>query len=348
MVTEYDEKIEGVSLVKIAYFYLTEQGRQLVEKMAQKKPGDMFGKAKFKKNMKKAFETYDALVCVMATGIVVRTIASVISEKTKDPAVLVLDQNGDFVISLLSGHIGGANELAGEIADITGGQAVITTATDVAQKLAFDVFAKKNGLGIENIEVLKWISGALVDGKCVDVIANEPIPDIYGEQIKKVSVPGDNPLVVIDESLYVETKQPVLYLRPKNISVGVGCTKDREEEAISEALRIVLMEEKILSCRIANIATIPLKAKEKGILALAKEYDVPLKIIPKEKVERLDFESLNINQSAFVKDTTGVPSVSTACAYVASFKGTIIRDKAKFKGVTIALAKRENRIFPAL
>lgn len=326
---------------------MTKRGEELAEEISRKKPGDIFGKEDFKENMKEAFSSYDALICIMATGIVVRTLAPLLIHKTKDPAVLVLDQNGNYVISLLSGHIGGANELAKEIASCTGGQAVLTTATDVAGKLAFDVFAKKNQLGIENIEMLKWISGALVDGKCVDVIANEPIPYIFDEQIRKVEKPGENPLVVIDENLYIETKNPVLYLRPKNISIGVGCTKNREAEAISQALKTVLREEKILPCRVANIATIPLKSKEEGIIALAREYQVPLKIIPKEKIEALDFDSLNIHQSAFVKSATGLPSVSTACAYLASYKGRIIRDKVKFKGITIAIAKKENKIYSA-
>lgn len=331
--------------MKVAYFYLTVQGEDLAKKLCQKKSGDLFGKEKFRETMQSAFQTHDALICIMATGIVVRTLAPLLVHKTKDPAVLVLDQEGNYVISLLSGHIGGANALAKEIASYTGGEAVLTTATDVSGKLAFDIFAKKNQLGIENIENLKWISGALVDGKCVDVIANEPIPDIFDEQIKKVEQPGDNPLVVIDETLLVDANVPVLYLRPKNISVGVGCTKNREPKAISEALKTVLKEEKIHPCRIANIATIPLKSKEEGILALAREYRVPLKIIPKEKVESLDFDRLNIHQSAFVKNTTGLPSVSTACAYLASYKGKIIKDKAKFKGVTIAIAKKENKIY---
>lgn len=333
--------------MKIAYFYLTTQGKTLAEKLSQQKPGDLFGKENFKETMQTAFQTYDALICIMATGIVVRTLAPLLMHKTKDPAVLVLDQEGNYVISLLSGHIGGANELAKEIATYTDGEPVLTTATDVSGKLAFDVFAKKNQLGIENIEMLKWISGALVDGKRIDVIANEPIPDIFDEQIKRVEHQGDNPLVVIDETLHIDTNIPVLYLRPKNISIGVGCTKNREPKAISEALKTVLREEKIHPCRIANIATIPLKSKEEGILALAREYKVPLKIIPKEKIESLDFDRLNINQSTFVKTTTGLPSVSTACAYLASYKGKIIRDKVKFKGITIAVAKKENKIYSA-
>ncbi len=335
----------NVRQLKIAYFYLTSEGEKLAKKLSQRKQGYIFGKENFKENMREAFAHYDALICIMATGIVVRTLAPLLCHKTKDPAVLVLDQNGKYVISLLSGHIGGANELAKEMASYTGGEAVITTATDVSKKLSFDVFAKKNELGIENIEVLKFISGALVDGKNVDVIANEPIPNIFNEQIKKVKEPGENPLVVIDEMLYVDAKTPVLYLRPKNISVGVGCTKERDANAISEALKIVLKEEKIHPCRVANIATIPLKAKEKGIIALAKEYNVPLKIIPKEKIEELDMDSLNMNQSAFVKKTTGLPSVSTASAYLASYRGDIIRDKVKFKGITIAVAKKRKRIF---
>lgn len=125
-----------------AYFYLTDEGGKLAHKLAAAHPGDIYNKENFKENLRAGFGKYDSLVCIMATGIVVRILAPLIVHKTSDPAVVVLDQKGKHAISLLSGHLGGANDLAREMASISGGEAVITTATDVAGELSFDTFAK--------------------------------------------------------------------------------------------------------------------------------------------------------------------------------------------------------------
>lgn len=323
---------------KIAYFYLTSQGQELAGKLCKQVPGTMYGKDDFKKNMREAFQTCDALVCIMATGIVVRTLAPMLIHKASDPAVVVFDQKGQFAISLLSGHLGGANELTGRLARICGAIPVITTATDVEKKISFDVFAKKHHLAIENIQNLKYISSQVVEGGRVDVITDRDY-DIFNEQIHKVEQPGQYPLVVIDERKRVSTNQPVLYLRPRTIAVGVGCKRDMDGDAICDALQTVLEEEGISPLSVKSIATIGLKANEPGITKLAKTYEVPLVIVEDQDIKGLDFESLGIARSGFVETTTGVPSVSTACAYLTSEKKTIIRDKVKFKGITIALAK---------
>ena len=131
-----------------AYFYLTGEGEQLARRLAASHPGALYNKENFKANLQEAFHKYDYLVCIMATGIVVRILAPLIVHKTSDPGVVVLDQKGRYAISLLSGHLGGANDLAREMAAISGGEAVITTATDVAGELSFDTFAKNHHMAI--------------------------------------------------------------------------------------------------------------------------------------------------------------------------------------------------------
>ena len=117
--------------MKTAYFWLTPQGKQLAEQLQAHFGGTVEPKADFAEAVRRAFADCDALVFVMATGIVVRTIAPLVQSKASDPAVLVLDQRGKHVISLLSGHLGGANAMAEQAAAYLGGEAVITTATDV-------------------------------------------------------------------------------------------------------------------------------------------------------------------------------------------------------------------------
>ena len=344
-----------------AYLYLTDEGGKLAHKLAAAHPGDIYNKENFKENLRAGFGRYDSLVCIMATGIVVRILAPLIVHKTSDPAVVVLDQKGKYAISLLSGHLGGANDLAREMAVISDGEAVITTATDVAGELSFDTFAKKHDMAIENIGQLKHISGALLSGKKVNVFTDKNAAELYPELAKEqkrgmiailplseffktYAIESNIPAVVIDERLFVSNSTvpqaaPVLYLRPRTICAGIGCKRNMEQKPIEEALLQTLKEEGIHPFSLKCIATIPLKSDEPGIIGTAANLNVPLQIIPTEEIENLDISQLGIQTSEFVASQTGVLSVSTACSYLASSKGTILRDKAKYKGITIALSK---------
>lgn len=382
-----------------AYFYLTDEGGRLAHKLAAAHPGDIYNKENFKENLREGFQKYDSLVCIMATGIVVRILAPLIVHKTSDPAVVVLDQKGKHAISLLSGHLGGANDLAREMAAISGGEAVITTATDVAGELSFDTFAKKYDMAIENIGQLKYISGAFLSGKKVNVFTDKNVEKLYPELIEEQtrgsihifslsefckvyknnstateSIKPDTaeetaiPAVVIDEGFALDTNStvqsekivdisvaekevsatmtsvsmiPVLYLRPRTICAGIGCKRNMEQKPIEEALLQTLKEEGIHPLALKCIATIPLKSDEPGIIGTAENLHVPLKIIPTEEIEALDISKLGIATSEFVASQTGVLSVSTACSYIASERGVILRDKAKYKGITIALSRME-------
>lgn len=372
-----------------AYFYLTDESEQLAQKLAATHPGDLYNKENFKANLQEAFHKYDYLVCIMATGIVVRILAPLIVHKTSDPGVVVLDQKGRYAISLLSGHLGGANDLASEMAAISGGEAVITTATDVAGELSFDTFAKKHHMAIENIGQLKHISGALLAGKSIRVITDRTYAELTvrkpaaagaaghhsgdsntAEKIQTLTVQeakehlsqytanytedtgssnGDLareealPTVVIDEGFTFPSTPafPVLYLRPRTICAGIGCKRNMDAASIEEALLTVLKKEGISPLSLKCISTIPLKADEPGILTTAEHLHVPVQIVSTADIEALDIDTLGIQTSDFVAEQTGVLSVSTASAYLASGKGRILRDKVKFKGITVALCQVE-------
>lgn len=397
--------------MKTAYFYLTDEGGKLAHKLAASHPGDLYNKENFKENLQTGFNNYDSLVCIMATGIVVRILAPLLVHKTSDPAVVVLDQKGRHAISLLSGHLGGANALAREMAELSGGEAVITTATDVAGQLSFDTFAKKHDMAIQNIGELKHISGALLSGKKVNVFTDKNIGELYPELVEEQkrgtihifslseffkiyntlpvktetiktddTKPNDinptnirtfpTPAVIIDEGFSLDinfASQPdnasdtvstptsitpealsatpvlssvsILYLRPRTICAGIGCKRNMEQKPIEEALLQTLKEEEIHPLSLKCIATIPLKSDEPGIIGTAANLNIPLQIIPTEQIEVLNINQLGIATSEFVASKTGVLSVSTACSYLASGKGEILRDKAKYKGITIALSK---------
>ena len=348
-----------------AYFYLTPEGKRLAEKLSASRPGPLFGKENFKENLQKGFLEYDYLVCIMATGIVVRILAPLISHKTSDPGVVVLDQRGRYAISLLSGHLGGANDLAREMAAVSGGQPVITTATDVAGELSFDTFAKKYSMAIENIGVLKQISGALLEGRSVNVVTDLPLDEGSWPELTRGIDEGKFhlcptglaassghyylssalPTVVIHEGFSFSEEQmkslaaPVLYLRPRTICAGIGCKRNMDGDPIREALLATLKKEGLSPLSLKCISTIPLKADEPGILSTAEELNVPLVVIPTEEIEKLDIDRLGINRSEYVEQHTGVLSVSTASSYLAAGRGEILVDKAKFKGITVALSR---------
>lgn len=339
-----------------------------------------------------AWNRYDGLVFIMASGIVVRTIAPLLKSKTSDPAVIVMDSDGRFVISLLSGHLGGANALAGALAKVSGGQAVITTGTDVAGTLAFDVLAKENHCLIENIKELKYISGAMIERLSVDVYCPYPVRFQMPENVRLYTgdtYTGDTYVgdiytgdtyanatnvdkcaggiinsgatsntkvsaasaVIIGhkftfESLETEiTYKNVLYLRPKNLCIGVGCKRNISFQAMEDAFVRFMELNRIIPGEVAGLATIALKKDEPAILQLAKKYGLPLHIIEDEAIKALEKNGA-VSTSEFVKKTTGVGAVSEGSALAlaerlatASDRAVLIRPKTKYDGITFALAE---------
>ncbi len=184
---------------------------------------------------------YRALVFIMATGIVVRQIAPLLKHKTRDPAVVVLDERGQYVISLVSGHLGGANRLAETIARITGGQAVITTASDVQKRPAIDLIAQKLGLEIENPEMLAGVARRILEDEPVWLYDPDRrlAPALEGE-VKVVRLEEWAKLPDCDQEhagIWVsEYLAPAgsrcLLLRPQNLVVGVGCNRGTPVEEI--------------------------------------------------------------------------------------------------------------------
>lgn len=325
--------------MKIGYFSLTSQGRALAHQLNEKRAGIIFEKENFKSNVEAAWETCDALVFIMAAGIVVRTIAPLVRKKTLDPAVVVMDQKGAFAISLLSGHLGGANALAVEMAKISRGLPVITTATDVEGVLAFDIFAQENDLEIINIEAMKYISNAMVENRRVDLVTGLEINGQLPKNLFRMGKPGINPAVTVGyrKPEGIREGTPVLELASRQLVLGIGCKRDRDPEDILDAFRDFVRSERIYTASICRIATIELKKDEPGILNLARQLDVPVVIVDEDAINDLESERI-VETSDFVRKVTGVGSVSEASAYVASGCGELLKGKTKYKGITFALA----------
>jgi len=290
------------------------------------------------------FNKYEKIVFIMALGIVVRTIAPLIKSKMSDPAVIVMDEKGKYVISVLSGHVGGANKASKEIAKIIGGIPVITTSTDVNNVISFDVFAAENNCQIENLGNLKYISAELVNGGKITLYSDCKINGSVPDNIDLISTfSNDNlfrHLVVLSNRTVITPKAgKVLYVRPKNLVLGIGCKRNTSKEQIKIAI-IDLMNKNNKSLKsIKCLVTIDLKNDEQGLLEFCNEMNIELKIIPLQDIKNIEE---NYTCSDFVKGKVGVASVAEPCSVLGSINGRLICKKTIYQGITLALSEEES------
>jgi cobalt-precorrin 5A hydrolase len=289
------------------------------------------------------FDKYNEIILIMACGIAVRAIAPYIKGKTVDPAVVVLDEKGRHVISLLSGHIGGANKLAKEVASITGGTPVITTSTDVNGVISFDMFAVKNRCVIENIQELKYISSELVNSGKVHLYSDYDIEGIFGDNVVKYETGNGfvGHAVVISSRTGLELKAgKVLYIRPKNLVLGIGCRKGTGKEAIESAVLDFMQRNNRSMSSIKCMATVDLKEDEQGLIEFCQSCGIYLNVVTREDIRAVEG---NFTASLFVRESTGVSSVAEPCAVLSGKNAVLICPKTVYKGITLALAEEEKR-----
>ncbi len=292
------------------------------------------------------FNRHAGHIFIMSTGIVVRAIATLIQHKTVDPAVVVIDDNGRFVISLLSGHIGGANRLANDVAGILGAIPVVTTATDVNRKPAIDVIATEKGLKIENPRAIKAVSMALLTDEPVAV--HDPWRWLENSLPGAICFSGTTSgetwalpdqmaagIFVADTICRLPSR--VLVLRPPSLVAGIGCNRDTPKEEIRDLLFGTLAQFGLAPDSIYAITTIDLKSDEAGLVDLAADLNVPLKFFSKNKLNQVkDIPT----PSAMVAKHVGVKSVCEAAAILASQNGQLIVPKQNTRNVTVAIARR--------
>ena len=281
------------------------------------------------------FRTRDVLIFIGAVQIAVRLIAPFIGSKTTDPAVLVLDEKGQYCIPILSGHIGGANEMAERIAEMAGALPVITTATDIRGKWAIDVFARKNHLYIEDMQKAKQISAKILEGKTVVAAIESGRDSIEGtvpEEVKIVPETYENPDIYI--GIYErKLSSHVLRLIPQRITVGIGCRRGTSAEQIEQLVDKILKESHINKKSIGRIASIDLKKDEEGLLIFCNKYNIEPEFYPAEELKKVEGE---FSVSTFVKKVTGVDNV---CERSAVYTGGTLRIRKQAEnGVTAAFA----------
>ncbi len=286
---------------------------------------------------KDGFRNADALIFVCAAGIAVRAIAPWVKSKTTDPAVLVVDEQAKFVIPLLSGHIGGANELAAALADALSAVPVVTTATDLHGLFAVDVFAAKHHLHISDMQLAKAVSAALLKKEPVGFFSAVPIA---GELPNGLTLNNAALGIAVAERPIATPFEKTLFLTPRRYCVGLGCRKGKDAAALSAFVAEQLEAANVPKEAVFCLASIDLKKDEAGILALAEAMRVPFFTYTAAELQAVDGA---FSRSAFVESQTGTDNVCERAAVKAAGGPLIIRKIAR-DGMTFALAKREEEI----
>jgi cobalt-precorrin 5A hydrolase len=288
----------------------------------------------------------------MASGIVVRMIAPLLEGKDQDPAIVVMDDAGRFAVSLLSGHLGGANRLAEQCALASGATAVITTATDVHELPSFDMLAKELGWVIDDLSRVKILNCLLLEGREIGVVDPTGQVERYVSGRGKLSCHSDyhsalhcnaaGYLFVTNRVIPSECASPnLLILRPRNLVLGIGCNSGTASEEIEEVVLANLEKLSLSPKSICCLASAAAKRSEPGLLAFAKKY----------RISTTFYESAELNSvpspsppSAHAYEAIGAAGVAEPAALLASGNGTLLLNKVKSGNVTLAIAEIQVRI----
>ncbi len=333
--------------MNISIISFTDRGRALSGRIAENLPVDcvtQYARAEgfepyvsVRAFAQRAMAEDDAVIFVGAAGIAVRAIAPFVRGKDVDPAVLVLDENGRFVIPLLSGHIGGANRLAQLLAARLDAQAVITTATDGRGVFAADSWAVSHGCAVRNVDAIRFLSGALLRGETVGLRSAFPISGALPDGVRTDVQPESGMDISIyeqEQDLFLHT----LYIIPRIVHVGVGCRRGMEPGRLRAWAEEMLRAQRIDVRAVSSVASIDLKADEPAVRALAQAWGVPARFYTAQELEQAPGA---FPPSAFVRRTTGTDNVCQRAAACASQNGRCLLEKTAHDGMTISLYQEQ-------
>ena len=290
---------------------------------------------------------YGGFVFIMATGIVVRTIAPLLQAKDRDPAVVVLDDAGRFAVSLLSGHIGGANALAKRCAELVGSIPVITTATDANDLPSFDMLAKENGWSIDDLSRVKLLNALLLEGKEIAVVDRGDVVRNYcagkgqlsfHEDFAHALMSGASGQLVVTNRVLPRRHmgERTLVLRPRNLCLGIGCNRGTSAEEIETVVTANLERLSLSFKSVQCIASARAKEDEVGLLAFAGKFSTQILFFESEELNEVEVPS---PPSAHAFSAIGATGVAEPAALLASGGGRLLLHKIKDGNVTLAIAE---------
>lgn len=303
------------------------------------------------------FSRYDGLVYVMAVGIVVRMIAPHITTKDHDPAIVVIDEKTQFTISLLSGHLGGGNDLTRELSEVLGNQSVITTATDVNQVYALDSFAADHQLCIEPISAIARYNMALLQGERIDLVVERGLifDDFYpsfpiSQYCRAASKHQTGLQAMVTHKLHnlpghTEAAQTI-FLRPPNLILGAGCRKDYPPELFEQQVLTFLEKHQLSVNSIREIRSIRIKEQETAMIRFADTYKIPFVTFEAAEINKVYDDHPDLERSDFVHQNTGAWGVAEpVCLIGADNKPegsiSLLHKKEELSGMTLAMAIEE-------
>ena len=344
--------------MQVHILYFTQTGSVLAAKLARElarveNVTYASGKGCCKEWTAEHFRKGNVLVYIGACGIAVRAVAPHIGSKETDPAVIVIDEKGENVIPILAGHLGGANEWARKIAELTKGKAVLTTATDVNGIFAVDLFAKENQLLIGDLKkAARFTASLLEEGKAsvvtprkyADVIQFEDgIPaelqayDLPDEQL--AGQHGENVALITPDVEPSTNPDAPLRLIPRCVILGMGCRKGKSYEELRDFAEGTLQELGLDREAVCAIASIDVKKEEPGLVSLAADLGVPLQTFNAEELEKTELENWTFMESDRVREFVGTGNVCERAAAAAGARKILIGKTAK-DGMTICVGMR--------
>lgn len=351
-----------MAIAKLAIVTLTKKGTSLGQRLQTLVPSsELFAPSKFLTELEPNVQTYDDLVAdvvgrlfgvgrplalIMATGIAVRSIAPHLKNKHSDPPVVVLDELGEHVVSLISGHIGGANNLAQSVAALIGATPVVTTASDVSHGIAPDALAARYNWRIEPGSDLTGLAAALVNGDLVGILQDSGESDwqsaVAGNFTVYRTIDSLNKgkviarMAITNRIIELEHGSPAVVFHPQNLVIGLGCNRGTTAAEIDSAIDGVLRKNGLSPLSIALLASVDLKKDELGLLEYSKTQGISLKFYPAARLAEIAVPSA---PSGHALAATGTPSVAEAAALLASeADGLLVEKQAVGCQVTVAIA----------
>lgn len=324
------EKHQQIPLLGI--IALTKGGKTLAARLAAQLKAEVIepqGKG-LASTLAESWPRFSGLLLIMAAGIAVRSIAPLLASKHSDPGVVVMDEAGRFAVSLLSGHLGGGNELALLAAGVTGGQAVITTASDTLGLTAIDLWARHNNLALTQGS-LTAASAALVNTGQITIFTD--LPGTLPADFVPVTTRREAQLIISNRLSPADNALAMLC--PTNFTLGIGCNRHTPMAEIEHAAISTCHQHQFCFQAVSKLASIDIKKNEPGLLQFAAAYGL--------KQHWYNAKQLNsvpgITPSSAVQKATGAKAVAEPAALLAARTNILLIRKQKWTNVTIALAE---------
>ena len=298
------------------------------------------------------FTSYDNLVLFISLGATVRMLAGHLKDKRYDPGVVVVDDRGRFAISVLSGHLGGANALARRVADLLGAQPVITTASDVGETIAVDLFGRELGWRMESDVHVTQVSAAVVNEEPVGVLVETgeagwwPVGKALPASVRvyatldELAAANPNAALIVTDRLLGESYAPLLkkavVYRPRSLVVGVGCKRGATADEIDTLVRQTMVEAGLSMKSVRNLASIDAKRGEPGLEEVARRLGVPVAYFTAEQLNAVEGVE---NESKAARAAVGAKGVCEPAALLSAGVARLLVSKRKTTSVTVAVAR---------